>query len=277
MNVKSLVKRSLTGGLLVAVMLVCIYLGVSFTLGFFFIALNFGLSEWWNLSRKLVSRPSEWSLYIWGNLVYFCSFFGFSSLGNQAAWLQPVHYLMICISVMAFMLATSIFSKRGIGSILMSLMAGLYLGIPFSLIVLLNQDSFGGGPDLLTGFFVLIWLGDVFAYLVGSLLGKHKLYPSLSPSKTWEGAIGGFIFTILGGWLWWKFMLPDVDMFHWLMVSVLVSIFGMLGDLFESKIKREAGVKDSGRILPGHGGILDRFDSAIMAAPIVFGLLCFLL
>lgn len=271
MNVASLIKRSLTGLVLVAVMVSCIcWGGIYYTLAFFAVALNLALIEWRRLSERIVAKPSDVGLFVFGNLVYFCSFWGFSSMDGSVFGIRSAQYLLICIAVLAVMLATSIFSHRKVGGELMSLVAALYLGLPMSLIVLLCDSVCGGGKYVLMGFFVLIWLGDVFAYLVGSLIGKHKLCPSLSPSKTWEGALGGGIFTLIGGWLWWKFMLPDFEVLHWLLISVLVSVFGMMGDLFESKIKREAGVKDSGNILPGHGGILDRFDSAIMAAPVVF-------
>jgi phosphatidate cytidylyltransferase len=118
-------------------------------------------------------------------------------------------------------------------------------------------------------FFILIWVNDTFAYLSGKFTGKHKLYENISPNKTIEGFIGGIIFTISAG-----FVLKNL---HWIEVSnpvniialcLLISISATLGDLFESKLKRMAGVKDSGNIMPGHGGFLDRFDGLLFAAPV---------
>lgn len=118
------------------------------------------------------------------------------------------------------------------------------------------------------GFFVLIWSSDIFAYVTGSLLGKHKLCPKISPSKTWEGAVGGFLFAMALAYVWKIWFLPCVGNMKWLVFSVSAVIAGMAGDLLESTVKRKAGVKDSGAFLPGHGGMLDRFDSVLLAAPV---------
>lgn len=120
------------------------------------------------------------------------------------------------------------------------------------------------------GFFVLIWASDIFAYLIGSAIGKHKLCPIISPSKTWEGAIGGFVVAMGLGCLWKFWFLPEIAWTSWLLLSAGTIVAGVLGDLQESKMKRKAGVKDSGKFLPGHGGMLDRFDSVLLAAPVAF-------
>lgn len=120
----------------------------------------------------------------------------------------------------------------------------------------------------LLGFFVLIWCSDIFAYLTGSLLGRHKLCPKISPSKTWEGAVGGFLFAVGLAYVWKIWFLPDISTLSWLVFSVLTVVAGMTGDLVESAVKRKVGVKDSGRFLPGHGGLLDRFDSVLLASPV---------
>lgn len=116
--------------------------------------------------------------------------------------------------------------------------------------------------------FVLIWCSDSFAYFVGRFLGKHKMAPTISPKKTWEGFIGGVVFTLLAG-LIIQTQLPGLKG-NWVLVGLLVSIAAPLGDLIESQLKRTFGVKDSGNIIPGHGGILDRLDSFILCAPIVY-------
>lgn len=128
----------------------------------------------------------------------------------------------------------------------------------------------------LLGFFVLIWSSDIFAYLIGSLLGRHKLCPKISPSKTWEGAIGGFLFAVGLAYVWKLCFLPDTGSLPWLVFSVFTVVAGMAGDLLESSVKRKAGVKDSGHFLPGHGGVLDRFDSVLLAAPMALAV-CFIL
>lgn len=115
----------------------------------------------------------------------------------------------------------------------------------------------------------LIWINDTAAYLFGSWLGRHKMTPRLSPNKTWEGFIGGMLLTLVSGWVIYKI----TDIFSpraWLVISITTVVFGLLGDLLESRLKRKFNVKDSGSLLPGHGGILDRFDSMLLAGPAVF-------
>ena len=121
--------------------------------------------------------------------------------------------------------------------------------------------------------FVLIWTYDSFAYLTGVLLGKHKILPSVSPKKSWEGLFGGLIFTLLAAFLI-SLNFPDLLFYHWAGISVIVVIAGTTGDFYESFLKRKAGVKDSGNLLPGHGGILDRFDSFLFISPVVYLYLC---
>ncbi len=122
---------------------------------------------------------------------------------------------------------------------------------------------------LIMGIFVLIWINDSFAYLVGKSIGRTKLFPRVSPKKTVEGSLGGFVFTMIGTYFLAKYE-PILSLNQWFIIAVVVVFFGNLGDLVESKLKRHAGVKDSGAILPGHGGLLDRLDSLIFAAPFAY-------
>jgi phosphatidate cytidylyltransferase len=117
--------------------------------------------------------------------------------------------------------------------------------------------------------YFFIWINDTGAYLVGSFIGKNKMYERISPGKTWEGTIGGVLLCIGVSFVVAK-LFPQLELKHWMAVSAIVAVFGTLGDLIESMLKRTAGVKDSGSIMPGHGGVLDRFDSLIFATPFVF-------
>ena len=118
------------------------------------------------------------------------------------------------------------------------------------------------------GIILLVWANDTFAYFAGSLFGKHKIAPEISPKKSWEGFAGGLIFALLTGYLLSGFY-PYLNPVQWLMMASLVSVFGTTGDFFESWLKRKAGVKDSGNLLPGHGGFLDRFDALIFCLPFI--------
>jgi len=124
-------------------------------------------------------------------------------------------------------------------------------------------------PEILIGIFIIIWTNDTFAYLVGKSIGKTKLYEKISPKKTLEGFFGGLAFAVVAGILISLYYTKQ-SLYIWISLALITSIFGTLGDLIESKFKRIAGVKDSGKIMPGHGGILDRLDSIIFASPFIF-------
>ncbi len=151
-----------------------------------------------------------------------------------------------------------------------------YIILPF---VFITKISFGikdYNPKIIIGLFILIWTNDTFAYIVGKSIGKHKLLERISPKKTIEGFIGGVIFAIIAGYLISKYYIKpslnfsDRSVLIWISIAIIVGFFGTIGDLIQSKFKRIAGVKDSGKIMPGHGGILDRLDSVIFVAPFVY-------
>ena len=151
-----------------------------------------------------------------------------------------------------------------------------YIILPF---IFITKISFGVkdyNPKIIIGLFILVWTNDTFAFLVGKSIGKNKLYEKISPKKTIEGFIGGIFFAILAGYLISKYYIKanpqfsDRSILIWTLIALIVGVVGTIGDLIESKFKRIAGVKDSGKIMPGHGGILDRLDSVIFVAPIIF-------
>ncbi|SDI19706.1 phosphatidate cytidylyltransferase [Flavobacterium omnivorum] len=151
-----------------------------------------------------------------------------------------------------------------------------YIMLPF---VFITKISFGindYNPKIIIGLFILIWTNDTFAYIVGKSIGKTKLFEKISPKKTIEGFLGGILFAVLAGYLISKYYIKanpefsDRSILIWTSIAVIVGIAGTIGDLIESKFKRIAGVKDSGSIMPGHGGILDRLDSVIFVAPIIY-------
>ena len=144
-----------------------------------------------------------------------------------------------------------------------------YLIIPiiiFTKIPFINNQYV---PEIIISILVIIWSNDTFAYLVGITMGKNKLFERISPKKTIEGFVGGVIFAVVAGILLAEFYLHEPTI-RWIIIAMIVSAFGTLGDLIESKFKRIAGVKDSGNIMPGHGGFLDRLDSIIFVAPFVY-------
>mgnify|MGYP003593453843 FL=1 len=148
----------------------------------------------------------------------------------------------------------------------------VYLALPFGFALGLPKFSTLDTEKTFTlevfMLFVLIWSSDTFAYLTGKFFGKHKMAPKISPKKTWEGFAGGVVLTLLLGFFVEQYF-PELRG-NWMIVGLLVSIFAPLGDLVESQLKRSFAVKDSGNIIPGHGGVLDRLDSFIICAPVVY-------
>ncbi len=144
-----------------------------------------------------------------------------------------------------------------------------YIILPFIIITRIPLGIRGYNPKIIISIFILIWTNDTFAFIVGKSIGKTKLFEKISPKKTIEGFIGGVIFTVIAGFLISKYYIEGATDI-WIIIALIVGIFGTIGDLIESKFKRIAAVKDSGKIMPGHGGILDRLDSVIFVVPIVF-------
>ena len=184
------------------------------------------------------------------------------------------HWLLseMLITMMPFLYA--LFSvKHDAKPIFTYLFASLsFLSLPSSLMLFMYREDFFGqlaGPRLIIMVFCILWINDIFAYLAGKLLGKHKLFPRISPGKTIEGSIGGLVFTmvLLIVFCHYSCWFPIL---HAIGLAIVAVVFGTLGDLCESMLKRQAGVKDSGKLIPGHGGILDRFDSIMFSVPFIF-------
>ena len=157
-----------------------------------------------------------------------------------------------------------------------SIMGILYPALFFSFMVLIrelphkmNQD-YRQGAFWIIGFVAAVWVCDTAAYFIGSWIGRVKLFERVSPNKTVEGAVAGFIFAVLTGYLVHLIILQDVPIIHLIVVSAIAGSVGQFGDLVESLFKRDVGIKDSSNLLPGHGGVLDRFDSLFLVAPIVY-------
>lgn len=153
--------------------------------------------------------------------------------------------------------------------------AQIYVALPFALIPLISvrYDATVSGLSYEwiypLSVFIFLWMSDTGAYIVGSLLGKYvsyKLFPRISPNKSWVGSVGGALLALTAAAVIWHFV-HGLELIEWLGLALVVTVFGTWGDLVESLIKRQLGIKDSGKILPGHGGLLDRFDSALLALP----------
>ncbi|PSR53680.1 phosphatidate cytidylyltransferase [Adhaeribacter arboris] len=157
-------------------------------------------------------------------------------------------------------------------NIALTLVGMLYVGGSFSMLPILGFLKGYYSWQVIMGTMLLIWASDSGAYFVGKTFGKHKLFPRISPGKTWEGWVGGAFAALLVGYFLSVYF-QDLNLLQWLGIAVIVSIFGVLGDLIESLLKRSLQVKDSGTLIPGHGGILDRFDSLVLVVPFIVAFL----
>lgn len=188
--------------------------------------------------------------------------------------LLPAWSLISILLFLPVFFIVELFRKKPdtIGNVNYSMFFIIYLTVPFSVLNFFFDPGLHGTQSryfIPLGYFLLVWANDIFAYLTGLVIGRHKLYERISPKKTWEGSLGGLIFSMLMAW-GLSFYIQDLNFGEWLGMAVIVVIFGTFGDLSESMIKRKYSVKDSGNLLPGHGGILDRLDAMIFSAPAAF-------
>jgi len=182
---------------------------------------------------------------------------------TNLSWLFLSPYLLI-------LLGLNNSKKNAFKETAMLIMGLVYVIAPMALLLgIYFLDKTRQDIPLVLGIFILFWVNDTGAYLVGKKFGKNLLFPAISPKKTWEGFVGGLFFCVILGYFISLFN-HSIQLKEWIIVSVLVGTFGLLGDLAESQLKRNANVKDSGNIMPGHGGILDRFDGFLIAVPIIY-------
>lgn len=194
---------------------------------------------------------------------------------------MPFIYAPALFLVFFFSFSLEAFSGNGsLQKIVFQLAGFVYIFVPFALAVWYDEKALetlsgrGEFPFLLF-ILILIWSNDTFAYLSGKLLGRTSIFASLSPKKTLEGYIGGMLFTMLGAFIFWKCYPLAGPLWYFLVLGAIISFFANAGDLAESFLKRQLGIKDSGRIMPGHGGVLDRFDSFLFVVPAVSTFLYF--
>lgn len=181
--------------------------------------------------------------------------------------IEPGYAIILLLVPASILLATILNKKTALVAGFSSITALFYLSMPMGMLVTLRGSFHFAIPLALI---LMIWMNDTMAYIVGSFIGKTP-FSSISPKKTWEGTAGGAILTVAGAAIWGYYStLKQYQMTDWIALSLLAAIAGTAGDLLESKLKRLAGVKDSGNLMPGHGGALDRFDSLLVTLPFAF-------
>ena len=269
-NLQTFITRTITATVFVAVLLTCICVNFYTLAGLFFVVSVWGLHEFYQISIKLKAQPDIFLGISLAILLYTGVFL--SLLGNNfQVFSELVIYGAVFVSSLIFIRSLFLNIENTIQNIAFTFLGIIYAVVPFLLLLkttFLNSNS-QFSFDAVLGMILLIWANDASAYIVGSFFGKHKLYERISPGKTWEGTIGAAILTILCA-IPVHYWFPEIKMWSWMVIAFIVAFFGTVGDLIESMLKRQAGIKDSGKIMPGHGGILDRFDSLIFVSPIVY-------
>jgi phosphatidate cytidylyltransferase len=226
-----------------------------------------GMLEFYKIAIKASHKPQLVSGLIFGLYILTSNFLIAANMASMKLYFLYIPFVAVFVVIELFRQ-----NKKPFSNIAVTLFGAVYVSMPFGLLsYLVFYPPFGNhyNPSFLIAYFLLMWANDSGAYIVGSLIGKHKLFERISPKKTWEGFFGGAVFTLLAAWLVSHF-LHEIDLIHWILVGIITFSIGTIGDLFESQLKRGVDMKDSGKILPGHGGILDRFDSILLSAPIVF-------
>lgn len=236
-----------------------------------FAATIISLMEFYKITNLQAPKIVKFSVYSLVFLLFFVIY------QRQILYVQLVAVLFALIPMSLFMFTHSSSGKRSTSDIGKVVIGPIYIGIPLSM--LLHIDRYYPEMGYIWIFFLLVvvFASDTGAFYCGHLFGKHKLYEAISPGKTWEGAIGGVACSVIAA-LWFLHLLPQCRITPDLLVlAVILSVTGQIGDLGESMLKRNHEIKDSGSILPGHGGILDRIDGLLFAIPVLFGYLNFLL
>ncbi|MDD2196597.1 MAG: phosphatidate cytidylyltransferase [Bacteroidales bacterium] len=260
--------RTISGAIFVLIIIGSIILGrYSFFVVFMGLTLA-TLYEFYRLTFKARVRPQYLYGLVLGAIIFAVNYlFAIGKLGIY------IFLGLIPLVISVFIIELFRNHQKPMHNIGYTLLGLLYIAFPFSLLnyFALSYSSYriGFQTHLLLGFFILIWANDTGAYILGTSIGRNKMFPRISPKKSWEGLIGGIFSTLLTAWILSLFFI-EVSLFHWIAIGLITAVMGVFGDLVESMFKRSIGVKDSGKFLPGHGGFLDRFDCILLSAPIVF-------
>lgn len=263
----NLVTRTLTGTVIVLLIIVSVVSSQYAFTGLFLIVTILGLWEFYTMLEKVSINPNK----VLGTLA---GAFLFLSNALIALELAPIEILLFNFLLLFLVFLLELYRNlpNPFTNVAFTFFGLLYVAVPFALLNYLPNPGFVTDHynySILLGFFFLVWVNESGAYLVGTAIGRTRLFERVSPKKTWEGTTGGGILCLITAWILGMFYteLREID---WMIMGAMVVVFSTYGDLFESLFKRSINTKDSGTLLPGHGGILDRFDGLIMATPFVF-------
>ena len=257
-------QRTLFGIVFISILIGAIlYDAITFRVLFLLIAVT-ALDEFYKIVTTNEQEPNHNLGRIVGIISYILlSTIAFGSLSPKFTSLITVLLLLIPIAELYRN------KKQPIVNVALTWFGLFYTILPFGLLNFIATQNIHYNPEIILGYFILQWSSDTFAYLVGMTIGKKRLFERISPKKSWEGFIGGGLLTLVAGYAIAHFF-HSLNTFDWMMISLIIVVTGTLGDLVESLLKRTYQLKDSGNIIPGHGGILDRFDSLLFAIPFIW-------
>ena len=264
---KNLIIRALTGIIFVVVLVSAICIHPIFFLILFCIITGLTLWEFGGLVKHYENANLQRTVNVLGGVYLFIATFVYANgLTDGKIFLPYLLFIMLTMIAELYYKA-----PNPINNWAFTLFAQIYCAGSFSILNFIGAEPGTPGvmsytPLFIMAIFIFVWLDDTGAYLVGSLIGKHKLFERISPKKSWEGFFGGLILALASSQAFAWFA-PEINRMNWLGLAATVVLFGTWGDLIESLLKRTLGVKDSGNVLPGHGGMLDRFDSVMLAVP----------
>ncbi|WDF68791.1 phosphatidate cytidylyltransferase [Sphingobacterium oryzagri] len=256
--------RAITGFFFIAVLIAVVLFGPYAFIPFFTLVGVYSVYEFYEMVQSGQTKPL-WAIGIFSALLGLCllSLVLLDMLATEN---------LLWIFAFAFVLYIAALFRKTVSvihDIAYTLFGLLYVAIPFGLFICLGFVSGTYDPYIPLGFLILLWTNDTGAYLAGKSFGRRKLFERISPNKTWEGFIGGLVLAVAVSLNLARYF-DSLVSWQWLTMAIIIGSFGTLGDLVESMLKRNTGVKDSGKLLPGHGGLLDRFDGLLMAAPLVY-------
>lgn len=261
----NLVLRGITGAIYIALVAGTIVISpMAFALLFLFLSL-FGLLEFYRLMERSGLYPQK----IWGIVIGLALY---AMISLIALDVLPFNWLLTAVLFVFSLFIGELFriKERPFNNIAATIIGLIYVVVPFALLnFFFKIPQISDSYQLVLGFFIILWAHDTFAYIFGVTIGKHKLCKRISPKKTWEGSIGGALMGLMAACLMYN-SVESLMLTQWLTFAIVIIIFGTLGDLSESQLKRSQNCKDSGDMLPGHGGILDRLDSVLLASPFAF-------
>ena len=270
---KNFIQRTITGIVFVAIVLASIYFQPKYNTltNLFLIVMGLGLYEFYGLVNKGFNVQVPAPYLVFCGLILYCLLRAVATGDSIMTVIGMALYILCITGLFIFELYRK--KEQPIHNLAFAVLGQIMVALPFGM---MNLIAVPGQIYWVLAIFILIWLSDSGAYLVGCTLGKHRLFERISPKKSWEGFFGGCAFAIGGAMLLWHLfttvwpIATDTTWWQWLVFAILIIVFGTYGDLAESHLKRSAGIKDSGNILPGHGGILDRFDSLLFCIPVIY-------